>query len=432
MSSTSDRPNSGSSYRPAGKAGWRFRGANLILLFLIAILPAGCYPLPAQPAVVQAQPGQAQPDVQPTRIHGAQTAAPTATASSFQLSPTRDLSPFLTLTPMPEIEGLYDFSPNVDPLTGLTVQDPSRLERRPVMVKVSNFPRTGRPHAGLSFADLVFEYYIGFGLNRFAAFYLGRDASQVGPIRSGRLVDAQLAELYQSILVYGNADPTIDEVIVGEIGARALAERDLPTPPRYRIGPVAETNLFTNTAEVSDYVDQQGLVSNDRRDLRGMVFSDLVHPVNQVAMELGVQFWTTTRGEWRYDMVTGKYLRWIEEIQGENSIEMIPLIDRLTGEQLAFSNVIILFATYEEIASTKHEIYLFNNKDGKRALFFRDGVVIEGTWKTPHNGRPIQFFNKWNLPMHLKPGNTWIVLAGDHSTFAERAPGTWELRFDIP
>src|SRR4030042_3032998 len=34
----------------------------------------------------------------------------------------------------------------INPLTGLVVDDPSRLERRPVMVKVSNFPRLGRPH----------------------------------------------------------------------------------------------------------------------------------------------------------------------------------------------------------------------------------------------------------------------------------------------
>jgi hypothetical protein len=409
------------------------RSIFIFVVCLLAILPAGCFPLQSTaPAGSQPQTGLVQTTAIPTRVLPVQTSGPTATASNFTLAPTQDLSAFLTLTPMPEIEGLFDFGPNIDPLTGLEVQDPSRLERRPVMVKISNYPRTGRPHAGLSFADLVFEYYIGYGLNRFAAIYLGKDASQVGPIRSGRLVDAQLAELYQAILVYGNADPTIDEVIVGEIGARALAERDLPTPPRYRIGPVPETNLFTNTAEVTDYVDQQAKVSNGRRDLRGMVFSELIHPVNKPAMQLGVQFWTTTRGEWHYDMASEKYLRTIENPIEDNKIEMIPLVDRLTDQQLAFSNVIIVFATYDEIAPTKHDIRLFNNKEGKRAIYFRDGVMIEGIWKTGHNGRPIQFYNKWNLPVHLKPGNTWIILTGDNSLFEEKEPGVWELRFDLP
>lgn len=420
------------SIHPAGRKSSRSPGSILLfLLCLLLMLPTGCYPANTAPAT-SGQPVPAPATPIPTHVRPERVTLPTSTASLFTLAPTQDLSAFLTLTPMPEIEGLFDFDPNVDPLTGLVVDDPSRLERRPVMVKVSNFPRTGRPHAGLSFADIVFEYYIGFGLNRFAAIYLGQDASQVGPIRSGRLVDAQLAELYQSIFVYGNADPTIDEVIVGEIGARALAERDLPTPPRYRIGPVPETNLFTNTAEVSVYVNQQAKVSNERRDLRGMVFSELIHPVNKPGTQLGVQFWTTTRGEWHYDETMGKYLRWIEDPVGENEIQMIPLVDRLTDQQLAFSNVIILFATYTEYAPTKHDIALYNNQDGKRAIFFRDGVMIEGIWKTPNNGRPIQFYNKWNLPMHLKPGNTWIVLAGDSSTFNEKEPGNWELRFDLP
>jgi hypothetical protein len=113
-------------------------------------------------------------------------------------------------------------------------------------------------------------------------------------------------------------------------------------------------------------------------------------------------------------------------------MQMIPLVDRLNNQQLSFSNVIILFATYVEYAPTLHDIRLYDNTSGKRAIFFRDGVMIEGTWKTVSNGRPIQFFNSWGLPMHLKPGNTWIVLTGDSSTFSETDPGTWELRFDLP
>jgi hypothetical protein len=332
-----------------------------------------------------------------------------------------------------EIEGMLDFPSNVNPLTGLVIQDPSRLERRPVMVKVSNFPRTGRPHAGLSYADMVLEYYIGYGLNRFMAIYLGQDASQVGPVRSGRLVDAQLAEMYQGLLFYGNADPQVDEVLLKELGPRALAEKYLPSPPKYRIGQVLdETSLFVNTAELTDYVNNGSQISNGRRDLRGMMFSEMIHPDNKPAEKINVQFWTTTRGEWIYEPQSHQYLRWIENITADNEVEMIPLVDRLNNQQLAFSNVVILFATYVEFAPTLHDIRLYDNTDGKRAIFFRDGVMIEGTWKTVSNGRPLQFFNNWGLPMHLKPGNTWIVLAGDSSQFSELNPGNWELRFDLP
>jgi len=402
-----------------------FIAASLLLTFTLL---SSCVPL-TQPT-----------DAPAGGTEGNQAAVATAVASALQSTGQPTTAPVEAVVPVeqapapaPEIEGLYDFPENVNPLTGLVVADPSRLERRPIMSKVSNFPRTGRPHAGLSFADMVFEYYIGYGLNRFLGVYYGQDASQVGPVRSGRLVDAQLAEMYQSLLFYANADPQVDEVLLAELGNRALAEKWLPSPPKYRIGKVLdETTLFVNTAELTDYVNNNVDVSNERRDLRGMIFSDYIHPENKPGTDLGVQFWTTTRGEWHYDAESGKYLRWIEEIIGDNQINMIPLVDRLNNEQLAFSNIVILYATYIEYAPTLHDIRLFDNDTGKRAIFFRDGVMIEGSWKTISNGRPILLLNSWGLPMHLKPGNTWIVLTGDSSTFNETSPGVWELRFDLP
>lgn len=398
-----------------------FSALLAVALILAACAPARAVQAPQSgPLVIPTSPPLQQPPSPTAGPVASPTAAPTAAAVDIPGSEE-------------EVQGLFVFPDNVNPLTGLVVNDPSRLERRPTLVKVSNFPRTGRPHAGLSFADMVFEYYIGFGLNRFMGVYLGQDSSQVGPVRSGRLVDAQLGEMYQGFLFYGNADPQVDDVLLAELGPRALAERDLPSPPKYRIGKVLdETSLFVNTAELTDYVNSHRDVSNGRRDLRGMIFSEVIHPENKPAAKLGVQFWTTTRGEWHYDAASGKYLRWIEEVQGDNEVEMIPLVDRLNNEQLAFSNVVILFATYIEYAPTLHDIQLYGNKDGKRALFFRDGVMVEGTWKSVSNGRPIQFFNSWGQPMHLKPGNTWIVFTGDSSTFNETEPGVWELRFDLP
>lgn len=408
---------------------WPARGATAIrrawrLAAILALLLTSCTtdsnPLSLTPRSLTPSPASGNK----TGLAASVIATPTQGAAG-QAQPTSS-------TPA-AVEGLTNFPDNVNPLTGLVVDDPSRLERRPVMVKVSNFPRTGRPHAGLSFADMVFEYYIGYGLNRFLAIYLSQDSSQVGPVRSGRLVDAQLGEMYQGLLFYANADPRVDDVLLKELGPRALAEKYIPSPPKYRIGKVLdETTLFVNTAQLTDYVNQKKEVSNTRRDLRGMIFSDMIHPENKPATKLGVQFWTTTRGEWRYDAPSGKYLRWIEDLKGDNKIEMIPLVDRLNNQQLAFSNVIILFATYIEYAPTLHDVRIFDNTSGKRALFFRDGVMIEGTWKTVSEGRPIQFFNSWGLPMHLKPGNTWIVLTGDSSKFSELDPGNWELRFDLP
>lgn len=365
---------------------------------------------------------------------GGNSADSYATEEPVEQIPTAEANePVPTPTEPVELRELPNLTNNINPLTGLPVEDVTLLERRPIMVKVSNYPRTGRPHSGLSYADIVFEYYIGYGFNRFLAIYQGNNADRVGPVRSGRLVDAQLTEMYQGILFYGNADEQVDTALLDELGARALAEKDVPTPPKYRIpGEITETTLFVNTAELTDYVNRLNRVSNSRRDLRGMLFSNEIHPINEPASFLAVQFSRQARGEWKYNKNTGLYERWIESGADENKIDMMPLIDRLNNQQIAFANVIILYATYTEFAPTLHNIALFDQNGGKRAIFFRDGLRMEGTWKTVSNGRPLMFFNSWGLPMQLKPGNSWIILVGDLSTFRALAPGQWELRFDIP
>ena len=111
---------------------------------------------------------------------------------------------------------------------------------------------------------------------------------------------------------------------------------------------------------------------------------------------------------------------------------MIPLVDKLNGQQVAFANVIILFANYVEYATTLHDIDIWNNTEGQRALIFRDGIAIDGYWRTQDQEHPIQFFDKWGLPVPLKPGNTWIVIAGNSSGVEQPGDGQWRILFDIP
>jgi len=87
-------------------------------------------------------------------VNQTMTAMPTATkVPTATATPT----PSATPTPQPVQYGPTNFPDNVDPLTGLIVADPSILNRRPVMVKVSNFPPWGRPHAGLLMQILSFH-----------------------------------------------------------------------------------------------------------------------------------------------------------------------------------------------------------------------------------------------------------------------------------
>ena len=321
----------------------------------------------------------------------------------------------------------------INPLTGLAVEDPSLLKRRPVMVKVSNFPRLGRPHAGLSFADIVFDYFIGHGTNRFLAVFYGQDSPSIGPVRSGRRVDAQLVTMYNGILGYGSADNDTDAEIVSKLGDYAISNLEAPCPAFCGMSTHDAIGVFANSQAISEYVNQQGL-KNKKPDLPNMEFSDAAPANGQPGEKLTVLFNFYNRAEWRYDPASGKYLRWIEYMQNEEGeeYEMIPLTDRVTGEQLAFSNVVVIFAEYTELAPSAHEIDIWGNDRGQKAYFFRDGVLTEGVWRAKNDSDPMEFLVEDGQPYQLKPGNTWVVIMGLNSPIYETKPGIWETYFLLP
>jgi hypothetical protein len=358
-----------------------------------------------------------------------QTVAPRASATPpgvITLAPTGTLLPTGTATPV--ILGAISFPPDVDPLTGLKVSDPTILNRRPIMVKVSNYPRTGRPHAGLSAADLVFEYYIGEYENRFLAVYYSQDAPWIGPLRSGRLVDTQLTNEYGGILIYGNADPRVDKVLVDGLGTRAITFDDAPCPPICGKDTHSIEGVFVNSAAATVYA-KANKINNDKPDLNGMVFDARPQVGQNPGGFLGVSFGPDDRGEWRYDPASGKYMRWIEDERPGNKFVQIPMVDRNTYKQIGIENVIVLFTKYTELLPTMFEMEVDGNLSGQRAVIFRDGEMIDGSWRSNGPNAPLSILNNWGAPMAFKPGKSWIIMVGLSSDLTQKEPGRWELEY---
>jgi len=381
----------------------RFTGACA----LISILLAACAP--------------AQPGSTPPTAPGSPAGTPFP-ESAEDISTGEQLNP--PNTPQPA---------EINPLTGLPVYEAALLKRRPVMLKVSNFPREGRPHAGLSYADIVFDYYIGYGTNRFLSVFYGQDSPRVGPIRSGRRVDAELVNMYGGVLGYGSADNDTDAVLRGALGDYAISHHQAPCPVFCGEDTHSATGVFADSAALSRYVSEQGL-DNSPAQLDGMRFSDELPAGGQNGRGVNILFNFFNRAEWRYDPASGRYLRWIEYMENEDSqeFEMIPLIDSVTSRQLAFSNVVIISAYYTELAPSAHEIDILGNTRGLPAVFFRDGQKFSGTWAVAQAGSPMRFYDESGADFALKPGSTWVVIAGFSSSFREIEPGVWELFFFLP
>ena len=127
---------------------------------------------------------------------------------------------------------------DLNPLTGLPPSDPALMERRPLAIKVANYPRYNRPQYGLTLADNIYEYYIEGGLTRFIAVFYGNNSEWVGPVRSGRYFDENIQRMYQAFLVFKFADPRVldagrDSVLI-YAADRVANMRDWRTLPAER------------------------------------------------------------------------------------------------------------------------------------------------------------------------------------------------------
>jgi len=361
------------------------------------------------------------------------TPEPTSTTAPTLPAPTADV-----VTPQAAMQlGPDTYSDNVDPLTGLVVADPNLLKRRPLAVKVSEFPRRVRPQDGLSFADLVFEHYAEAGVSRMTAIFLGSDSPKVGSIRSARLIDLVLTESYKAMLVTsGSSQGVLTAISKTPFFNRLIAEATgfNKCPPLCREGTDPSTNnLFASTADLWKTTDTLGL--NGKQDLHGMAFAPAAPANGKPATTVHIDFQLNENtAEWRYDQASGRYARFVDtDVAGT----LAPHTDAVTNQPLTAANVVVLYANHvtspdpEDFGNGGHcgyEIQLWNSGP---ARLFRDGQEYDLTWARLNSADEIGLVGPDNKIFALKPGNTWfeVVNLDSPTTFAN---GVFSVRFKGP
>src|SRR5688572_23272367 len=132
----------------------------ILVIFILIACASPADPGPATPSEIVSTltPFQPQPTLLSPYVEGelSPLEEPTFTPFPIQLNAVENYVTPIAVTPQAANSGL---SIN-NPLTGLPVNIPSLLERRPIAIKVGNSPDYVRPQSGLSLADVVYEYYI--------------------------------------------------------------------------------------------------------------------------------------------------------------------------------------------------------------------------------------------------------------------------------
>jgi hypothetical protein len=375
---------------------------------------------------------------------------PTAsTAATSTATPTITLTPTITatasLTPTAteaEVDlGPSQFPEGVDPLTGLVVDDAALLDRRPVAVKIQLFPRYGRPPFGLSSADIVWEYYHNNGITRLHAIFYGQNAEEIGPIRSARLPDNDLIQMYKSIFAYGSADYRINQRLLNAPYAPylvlegALSECP-PTAekPMCRFEPAGQDLLLSGTQELTDYINNKNL-DNTAQNLEGMRFTSQTPPGGKPAAAASLRYSADSYARWDYDPDTGLYVRSQDAAldNGTSGETYEVLTDRLTEQPITTANVVVLAADHSYFyKSGNSEIIEIKLTGTGSAYVFRDGLMYDVTWSRLTPEALVNLYDTNGDPFPLKPGNTWYQVMGTTSGRSTPELGTFRWEFKIP
>jgi nitrate reductase NapE component len=328
------------------------------------------------------------------------------------------------------------YPPGINPLTGLQVTDPALLARRPMAIKITNFPRRVRPQNGLNLADLVFEYYIEDSLTRFITVFYGNDAAQVGPVRSGRFFDEHIVRMYNAIFVFASADRRVlDTWLESDLLPRLVIPRSGNCPPLCRDEDNPDyNNLYADTAALGPYVVGRG-GDNNQYDLSGMRFQSIVPWGGDLGLDVFVRYSRLDYNHWQYNAGMGLYERYQETADDTGQGESYALMyDGLTGEPVHAANVVVLFAHHQQyLDSVDTEIVQIDLTGFGEAYVFRDGRVYPALWQRTQTDQPLVLLRSQQSPspFPLKPGNTFFQIISMGSNVAQES-SSWRFTFATP
>lgn len=369
------------------------------------------------------------------------TVAPTDTPVPTDTpEPTATNTPLPTATSTPVAYGPDNFPENVNPLTGLQVDDPDILDRRPLGIKINIYPRrTYRPAFGLNFADIVYEYYHNDGVSRLHAIYYGEEAEMVGPIRSGRLLDDMLVRMFGSIFVYGGADPIIDQRFWGSDYASRIIRGGFdnaacpPTQanPLCTFEPNGRHNLVGSTELIRAFAENKK-IDNTPQILNGMSFHGNVPGGGDPGEQAYIRYSADMYGRWDYDEKTGRYLLFRDTLMAQDSKEedYEPMIDRVDNEQVGAENVVILLVPDQYAQRPPAEIVEIFLLGSGKGYALRDGQIYEVTWNHPTRESLLTLTFPDGSSYPFKPGQTWFEVLNLESKVTEE-DGSWRFVYNI-
>lgn len=325
------------------------------------------------------------------------------------------ISVIAPVEPEPDPEPVY---PYVNPLTGEGLYE-DISGKRPIAVMFNNLKKA-LPQIGISRADVIYEIIAEGGITRMMGVFQDLEGvGDLGSIRSARDYYVNLALGHDAIYIHAGGSPqaydafdawgvTHIDFVNGPYGK--MCWRD---PDRRKTAGL-EHSLLTSSEKVLEQMPSRFRLDHEEGYQVGWTFSQEPLPGGGTpAQKLTVPFSKYKTGYFTYDSEKNQYFT----AQSLDGSDPIPYVDGATGEDVGFSNVLVLYTDIGLVKGDdkgRREVRTTGTGDG---LLLRDGQLYEITWRREKRTDNYSFLMS-GRPVSLAVGPSYISVVGTSAAVA--------------
>ncbi len=287
-------------------------------------------------------------------------------------------------------------------LTGEWIED-KYANQRPLCIMINNISEA-MPQSGISQAAITFEILVEGGITRYLCVFDQYDnIEKLGPIRSARVPYVQLAQMFDGMFAHYGWSPTAQEMIENDSSINTLNGIYLGEIMYYRDNSrSAPHNVYTNKDLIASGIDYKGYDyshSDNYEKMFSFNYKDTPLNSGNPATKIRTAFSEYYAPYFEYNSEDGRYYRYQYGV---------PQTDDVTGEQLSYKNVIVMFVEY---TSDEDGYYRFVSwRDSNlNAYYCTDGECVLVKWRMD-NGVPMFYYEEDDKEITLNPGNTFVTV----------------------
>ncbi len=317
------------------------------------------------------------------------TATPTATPTA---SPT--VEPSLGPSAIPDGWAYADLDGVAAPA--------DKAHRLPLAIMIDDYKKA-RPQSGFSSASIVYQAMVDDSSDRYMMVFQEGTATDIGPVRSSRPYFVYWAAEYKALYGHFGGDALALQQVIPAMSAKIYNMDDLNggSCPYHRISTrAAPYNAYTNTSELIRCLPKRNYPATFQNVPTRTFVDDTPAELRPALQTVNIPYPAETIS-YRFDPVSDSYLRMVNgQLQ----------IDPANNQQVTARNIVVMFQKYAVVPSLDKMRPQVTNVGSGKAIVFKEGQAIVGTWKKTSNAALTQLYDSSGKLIPLVRGEIFMQI----------------------